>query len=213
MATEAEKPSDHTPSIEPLTKTADPLPPLQDPKLDDVPEKELDDGSKPYPADSSAAENATAPPFSDIEKKIRRAERFGITVQLSEVERRNSRAERFGTVAGSASPTPSAAAGSEVSKKSEELKRKARAERFGIPSPTVTSDEESKKKVTSDQEAKKKARLARFAPASKTDPIEDDKRKARALRFSTTPSNSVPQVNGKSNIEKSAAIAGEAGGD
>ncbi|XP_062117080.1 protein MODIFIER OF SNC1 11 [Humulus lupulus] len=212
MANEAEKSSDHTPSIENPTKTADPLPPLQDPKPDDFTGKDLDDGAKPALVDSSAAGTATVPPVSDIEKKIRRAERFGISVQLSEVEKRNSRAERFGTVTGSASPTPSAA-GSEVSKKSEELKRKARAERFGIPSPTVTSDEEGKKKVTFDEEAKKKARLARFAPASKTDLIEDDKRKARALRFSSTPSNSVPQVNGKSNIEQNAAIAGEAGGD
>lgn len=45
--------------------------------------------------------------------------------------------------------------------------------RFGMPSPTTTSDEE----------AKKKARLARFAPASKVDPQEEDKRKARALRW------------------------------
>ncbi|KAK7279024.1 hypothetical protein RJT34_24067 [Clitoria ternatea] len=57
--------------------------------------------------------------------------------------------------------------------KSEELKRKARAERFGIPSPTTAVDEE----------AKKKARLARFAPISKTDPLEEDKRKAKALRW------------------------------
>lgn len=83
--------------------------------------------------------------------------------------------------------------------------RKARAERFGIPSPPAASEEE----------AKKKARLARFAPAPKIDPAEDDKRKARALRFaSTTPSNSFSRVNGngKANIELNAAIAGKAGG-
>jgi len=42
-----------------------------------------------------------------------------------------------------------------------------------MPSPTTAADEE----------AKKKARLARFAPASKVDPLEEDKRKARALRW------------------------------
>ena len=44
--------------------------------------------------------------------------------------------------------------------------------RFGIPTPPVASEEE----------VKKKARLARFAHAAKMDPLEDDKRKARALR-------------------------------
>lgn len=37
----------------------------------------------------------SAAPVTDIEKKIRRAERFGITVQLSVQEKRNSRAERY----------------------------------------------------------------------------------------------------------------------
>lgn len=44
--------------------------------------------------------------------------------------------------------------------------------RFGMPTPSTTADED----------AKKKARLARFASGSKTDPAEEDKRKARALR-------------------------------
>ncbi|KAH1090076.1 hypothetical protein J1N35_017333 [Gossypium stocksii] len=61
-------------------------------------------------------------PADDIQKKIRRAERFGVPIQLSEQEKRNSRAERFGTAPSSK--------GSEESKQSEELKRKARAERF-----------------------------------------------------------------------------------
>ena len=34
-------------------------------------------------------------PVTDIQKKIRRAERFGTSVQLSEEEKRNSRAERY----------------------------------------------------------------------------------------------------------------------
>lgn len=42
-----------------------------------------------------------------------------------------------------------------------------------MPSPSTPADEE----------AKKKARLARFSPVSKIDPLEEDKRKARALRY------------------------------
>ena len=49
--------------------------------------------------------------------------------------------------------------------------------RFGLPGPAVVGDED----------AKKKARLARFAPNAKpdakTDPQEEEKRKARALRY------------------------------
>lgn len=37
-----------------------------------------------------------------------------------------------------------------------------------------------------DEEEKKKARLARFAPYSKPDSLEEDKRKARALRYVIT---------------------------
>lgn len=135
-----------------------------------------------------------ADPVTDTQKKIRRAERFGMPVQMSEEEKRNSRAERFGT--------GSTMQGSEVSKTSEELKRKARAERFGLPVPSSVSDEE----------AKRKARLERFAPYPKTDSVEEDKRKARALRFSKTSSSPVSQVNGKGNIEAKAGITGKAGG-
>lgn len=63
-----------------------------------------------------------------------------------------------------------------------------------------------------DEDAKKKARLARFAPPSKVDPLEEDKRKARALRFSNASSTPIPQVNGEGNVEPKAAIAGNAGG-
>ncbi|XVE61785.1 hypothetical protein DITRI_Ditri06bG0067000 [Diplodiscus trichospermus] len=123
-------------------------------------------------------------PVNDIQKKIRRAERFGVPVQFSEQEKRNSRAERFGTA-----PISN---GSEVSKQSEELRRKARAERFGLAVPSTAADEE----------AKKKARLARFAPLSKPDSVEEEKRKARAIRFSNPQSSSLLQVNGKGNIEQ-----------
>ncbi|KAK5804315.1 hypothetical protein PVK06_031964 [Gossypium arboreum] len=103
-------------------------------------------------------------PADDTQKKIRRAERFGLPIQLSEQEKRNSRAERFGTAPSSK--------GSEESKQLEELKRKARAERFGIAASTTATDED----------AKKKARLARFAPYSKPDSVEEEKRKLRAIR-------------------------------
>ncbi|KAM1084451.1 hypothetical protein ACFX19_023146 [Malus domestica] len=60
------------------------------------------------------------------------------------------------------------------------ISRKARAERFRLHGPAVVGDED----------AKKKARLARFAPNAKldakTDPHEEEKRKARSLRFSNT---------------------------
>ncbi|KAJ0771497.1 hypothetical protein HanPI659440_Chr07g0269771 [Helianthus annuus] len=109
----------------------------------------------------------------DTQRKIRRAERFGLPVQLSEEEKRNSRAERFGT-AGIAPGSQ----GSDTTKKAEELKRKARADRFGITQSTPTEEEE-----------KKKARLSRFGSSSKADPIEEEKKKARALRFSGTPAS------------------------
>ncbi|KAJ8899669.1 hypothetical protein K2173_019366 [Erythroxylum novogranatense] len=143
--------------------------------------------------DGSKTSKITTSAVSDTEKKIRRAERFGITVQLSEQEKRDSRAERFGTV----STMPA----SEGSKHSEELKRKARAERFGLPLQSVPSDEN----------AKKKARLERFGPDTKTEGMEDDKRKARALRFSQPAASSL-SVNGKGNIGPKAAITGNAGG-
>ncbi|XP_057779063.1 protein MODIFIER OF SNC1 11 isoform X2 [Salvia miltiorrhiza] len=127
---------------------------------------------------------------TDIQKKMKRAERFGMPITLSEEEKRNSRAERFGTA--------SAADGVDSTKQSEDLKRKARAERFGIA-----------KSVSADEEAKKKARLARFGSTPVTDPAEEDKKKARALRFSQPQSS--PKANGEGNIEKT-AISGKAGG-
>ncbi|XP_057534918.1 protein MODIFIER OF SNC1 11 [Amaranthus tricolor] len=120
-----------------------------------------------------------------IQKKIRRAERFGVPVQLSEQEKRNSRAERFGI-----------GGGSEASKGSEDQKRKARAERFGIPVPA-------------DEEAKKKARLAKFGSNAKIDTIEEEKRKARALRFSQSPtSTDLSHTNGKKDVDLNTAIDG-----
>ncbi|CAH9078294.1 unnamed protein product [Cuscuta epithymum] len=127
----------------------------------------------------------------DIQKKIKRAERFGVPVQLSEKEKRNSRAERFGTT--SSNP------GSDSSNKAEEVKRKARAERFGLEQVAPT-----------DEEAKKKARLARFAPVAKVDPVEEDKKKARAMRFSQSESDAPSRTNGKGKPE-GGTVSGEAG--
>ncbi|URE21413.1 hypothetical protein MUK42_11939 [Musa troglodytarum] len=104
-------------------------------------------------------------PVTDLRKKLRRAERFGMPVMLSEEEKRNSRAERFGT----GSPL----SGRKDVGQLEEQKRKARAERFGLKIDIIV-----------DEEAKKKARLERFAPKSMMDTSEVEKRKARAIRFS-----------------------------
>ncbi|PHT38358.1 Protein MODIFIER OF SNC1 11 [Capsicum baccatum] len=157
--------------------------------------------TKSPPSDGDAKEQAKLDPpaedggskETDIQKKMKRAERFGTTVQLSEEEKRSTRAERFGT--------GSAAQSSDALKKAEEQKRKARAERFGINQ----SD-------SAEEEAKKKARLARFAPSVKADPVEEDKRKARALRFSQSQSGSQSQQNGKGKIEQETVAVEKAGG-
>ncbi|GMI96477.1 modifier of snc1, 11 [Hibiscus trionum] len=153
------------------------------------------EGSKTTGTDAGLVAGESGGPVNVIQKKIQRAERFGVPVQLSEQEKRNSRAERFGTAPSSN--------GSEASKQSEELKRKARAERFGIAAPSTPTDEDEKKKD----------RLARFAPYSKPDSVEEEKRKARAIRFSNPSSSSLSQVNGKGNVEPEAPIAGKAGGE
>ena len=48
---------------------------------------------------------------------------------------------------------------------------------------------------------------------SKTDTLEEDKKKSRAIRFSNPPSDSLSQVNGKGgDIEPKAAIADRTSG-
>ncbi|KAF8105043.1 hypothetical protein N665_0163s0016 [Sinapis alba] len=141
--------------------------------------------------DESDTKAGDVSPVDDVQKKIRRAERFGVSVKLTEEEKRNSRAERFGTVA--------AVNGSEGTKKAEELKRKARADRFGVPASSTT------KVDNTEEEAKKKARLARFGKDTKVDSAEEDKRKARELRFSKPASDSSSELPGKLNIGKEAA--------
>ncbi|KAK8651207.1 hypothetical protein V6N13_140819 [Hibiscus sabdariffa] len=179
----------------------DPAPPSTDkldPPCSDTPASEISlkesEGSKASGTMVSSVAGGGSGPVNDTQKKIRRAERFGLPVKLSEQEKRNSRAERFG-----AAPSTN---GSEASKQSEDLKRKARAERFGLSVPSKAADEE----------AKKKACLARFAPESKLDTMEEEKRKARAIRFSNPPSSPSSQENGKGNMEPEAPIAGKAGG-
>ena len=57
--------------------------------------------------------------------------------------------------------------------------------RFGIRDSPVATDED----------AKKKARLAKFASVSKTDPLEEEKRKARTIRVSLQQESSlVPKI-------------------
>lgn len=181
--------NDNIPALENPNETLDPTSPNSHP--DPLPTDK--DATADNPT-ATPAEPETDAPLSDVQKKMRRAERFGISVQLSEKEKRNSRAERFGTASVLQGPEGS---------KAEDLKRKARAERFGMPSPCTTADEDTKKK----------ARRARFAPASKTDPMEEDKKKARALRFSNASPASLSQVNAEGSIEPAkAVIAGKAGG-
>ncbi|KAL0728716.1 hypothetical protein Bca4012_024809 [Brassica carinata] len=148
---------------------------------------------------STAAGDDVSPVDDDVQKKIRRAERFGVSVKLTEEEKRNSRAERFGTVA--------AVKDSEGTKKAEDLKRKARADRFGVP---ASSSSLTIKVDKTEEEAKKKARLARFGKDTKVDSAEDDKRKARALRFSKPASDASSDLPGKLNIGKEAAVSGNA---
>ncbi|THG03766.1 hypothetical protein TEA_003741 [Camellia sinensis var. sinensis] len=191
--TQKEENPSKTPDPEQLQDQPPSDPPSNDASIDES--KTIEDS--PVTEASTDVKNNDESDVSDTKKKIRRAERFGMPVQLSEQEKRNSRAERgmgdhvivveisgsneFGTVP--------ATNGSDALKKSEDQKRKARAERFGI----VQS-------VSADEEVKKKARLARFAAAvPKTDPEEEEKKKARALRFSQPPSDSLSQVNDKGN--------------
>ncbi|GKD11818.1 hypothetical protein Tco_1196225 [Tanacetum coccineum] len=135
---------------------------------------------------SDGSKNGVALVDDVIQKKMKRAERFGMPVQLSEQEKRNSRAHRFGTVPATQG----------LDKKAQELKLKARAERFGIT-----------KSTPADEDEKKKARLARFASAANADTQEEQKKKARALRFSGS------QVNASGKIESKTAITGKAGGE
>ncbi|XP_028093087.1 protein MODIFIER OF SNC1 11-like isoform X4 [Camellia sinensis] len=88
--------------------------------------------------DDNKKKDEEDPVVSNIQRKIRRAERFGMPVQLSEEEKRNSRAQRFGIV--QSEPVDEAA------------KKKARLARFGAATKTDPLEED-----------KKKARAIRFS--------------------------------------------------
>ncbi|KAK9733473.1 hypothetical protein RND81_04G069900 [Saponaria officinalis] len=202
MATKTQKPSPKNPKIENPDKTLT----LKSPNMVDLNHESPLSGDTPHsPADkrnedSIVGKGASMPLVSptggvpnDIDKKMKRAERFGVPVLMSEEEKRNSRAERFGTVTGP-----------KVSKSEEELKRKARAERFGIPVPSA------------DQEEKKKARIERFGSVMKTDDVnnaEEEKKKARALRFSHPQGTAVLHTKGdKDSVAKTAIVDNASGG-
>ncbi|RVW98849.1 Protein modifier of SNC1 11 [Vitis vinifera] len=77
--------------------TTIPLSPTDNP-VSNVSSKEPDEskvGGSAGAADPVASSPTNTATVSDIQKKIRRAERFGMPVQLSEEEKRNSRAERY----------------------------------------------------------------------------------------------------------------------
>lgn len=55
-----------------------------------------DGGAEPSSAETTTTSGALATvPTTDLEKKHRRAERFGMPVQLSEEEKRSARAQRY----------------------------------------------------------------------------------------------------------------------
>ncbi|XP_028776000.1 protein MODIFIER OF SNC1 11 [Neltuma alba] len=140
-------------------------------------------GSEPKGIVSAVASEASNDaPLTDVQKKMRRAERFGISVQLCRQEKRNSRVERFG---------PGSTLQASSTSRSNDLKGRAREERFGITHSSTADDDKPRKK----------ARLPSFAPVSTIDPMEEEKRKARAIRFSNPPPCSLSQANGKEDIE------------
>lgn len=112
-STDTQKPTDTSPAVENPTKTVDipvpaaaaaakpdlPVDPPSDTPTATTPSSVVDsaeNGSKPDTQDpKTAAADDSAAPATAVEKKMRRAERFGISVQLTEEEKRNSRAERY----------------------------------------------------------------------------------------------------------------------
>lgn len=84
----------------PIQEVSDPVPTDQalncvsDTSVDGAPNK-IAGGSESTESPVLSPTENEAVPSNDIDKKMRRAERFGVPVQLTEAEKRNSRAERF----------------------------------------------------------------------------------------------------------------------
>ncbi|CAM6029240.1 unnamed protein product [Sphagnum balticum] len=137
--------------------------------------KSLEEAKEPTKVlEVNGADSGTAP-LTDLEKKQKRAERFGTELKITEDEKRRMRSARFngasatngakketGTGTGTGSETLSNVSPSTAG--AEAAKRKARAERFGIGG-IGTTEPALKLQVSTDEDAKKKARLARFAAA------------------------------------------------
>lgn len=90
QSTASESHPNENPNPSPPTSTA------EDPRCGGEEGKEKKDSTlKPVNATLAALEAAVASgAAADLEKKLRRAERFGVAVQLSEEEKRRTRAER-----------------------------------------------------------------------------------------------------------------------
>ncbi|EFJ11119.1 hypothetical protein SELMODRAFT_447133 [Selaginella moellendorffii] len=106
-------------------------------------------------------------PLSDMEKKQRRAERFGVGLNFSEDEKRKLRASRFNA------SDKKGVSKAKVSIESETEKKNARAARFGTANV-----------ASANEDAKKRARLDRFSGVDSN--LEAEKKKARAARFAAT---------------------------
>ncbi len=133
--------------------------------------KSLEEAKEPTQVlEVNGADSGTAP-LTDLEKKQKRAERFGTELKITEDEKRRMRSARFNGASATNGAKKETGTGSETLSNvspstvgAEAAKRKARAERFGIGSISTT-EPALKLQVSTDEEAKKKARLARFAAA------------------------------------------------
>ena len=146
--------------------------------LKDASKAVADPASEDKDKPNKDADATPAVTLTDLEKKQKRAERFGTELKISETEKRNMRAARFhggkNNAAKQESPVtppkgtpPKGAAGVKAPSKdvaeAEVVKRRARAQRFGA----LPADVPASAPLSTGEEAKKKARLERFAMAAK----------------------------------------------